>query len=109
MKAVRLVGLMILFWALVIFSGCSFGPAAIRLNLLRYNEAIADTEAKQFLLNLVRLRYKDPPKTLAIGSVTSSFSFDATAPVGYNVGFTNHVNSILAASAHAADAPTISI
>jgi hypothetical protein len=90
-------------------SGCSIGPTAIRLNMQRYNEAVAETESEQFLLNLVRLRYRDPPKTLAIGNVTSSFDVDATAPTVYSLGDKGNPFTVMAAQMHAADQPTISM
>jgi hypothetical protein len=66
----------LIFFLLASLSGCSLGPKVIRHNFLPYNTAIADTENEQFLLNLVRLRYRDPPKTLGLTQVTSQFTFD---------------------------------
>jgi hypothetical protein len=63
----------------VLHSGCSVGPELIRFNYLRYNTAVADTENEQFLLNLVRLRYRDPPKTLGLSQVTNQFTVDKFA------------------------------
>src|SRR5579883_2687825 len=100
--------------AVLTLAGCSIGPGVIRMNLLRYNRAVSDTENEQFLLNIVRLRYRDPPKTLTIGSVTSSFDVDATAPVDFAVGQTRgsaltRLYNILLPQAHFADAPTVAI
>jgi len=58
-------------------SGCSIGPGVIRQNLVRYNQAVTDTENEQFLLNLVRLKYRDPPKIIAVTGITSQFTFDS--------------------------------
>jgi hypothetical protein len=107
----------VLFGGALLLVGCSLGPTAIRINELRYNKAIADTENEQFLLNLVRLRYRDPPKALAIASVNSAFSFDATGPFAFLVGNTEaganaaltHLYNILAFQSHVADVPTISM
>jgi hypothetical protein len=94
---------------LLVLSGCSIGPSCIRLNMQNYNEAVVQTESEQFLLNLVRLRYRDPPKALAITNVTASFDVDATAPTAYTVGDKANPFSVLALQAHAADQPTISV
>ena len=105
----RQIGFTLLLLLALGLSGCSIGPTAIRLNMQRYNEAVAETESEQFLLNLVRLRYRDPPKTLAIGSVTASFDIDATAPTVYSLGDKANPFTVLAAQLHGADQPTISI
>ncbi len=59
MTAARRLGLALLV-GLVLLTGCSIGPGVIRLNMLRYNDAVADTENEQFLLNIVRLRLQGP-------------------------------------------------
>jgi hypothetical protein len=87
------------------------------LNELRYNKAVTDVENEQFLLNLVRLRYRDTPKSLAIGNITSSFSFDTTAPFPFLVGNTEagvnaaltHLYNILAFQSRYSDVPTVSM
>jgi hypothetical protein len=118
MNAARRSGLGLCGLILIMVGGCSIGPDAIRLNMQRYNEAVADTEEEQFLLNIVRLRYRDPPKSLNINNVTSSFDVDATAPVSSltetpigiagMAAFFNRIWSIPLPQAHAADQPTIS-
>lgn len=108
-------------------SGCSIGPKVIRCNFLRYNDAIADTDSEQFLLNLVRLRYRDPPKTIAVNNINSQYTFDEVAPFALNLpsyigrpvvprGTTNVVNPLTFAtttlgpfSSRLTDVPTISM
>ena len=96
-----------------LLTGCSIGPGAIRLNMLRYNDAVADTENEQFLLNIVRLRYKDPPKSVSVGSITSSFNVGVSGPsdfiTGFNRGTANeNLRQYLGASGTYSDTPTIS-
>ena len=62
----------------VSLAGCSFGPMTICSNRQRYNEAVRDTWNEQFLLNMVRLRYRDPPEFDAITNILASHSFDAS-------------------------------
>jgi hypothetical protein len=61
----------------VSLAGCSFGPMTICSNRQRYNEAVRDTWNQQFLLNMVRLRYREPPEFDAITNILASHSFDA--------------------------------
>ncbi len=112
MTAARRLGLTLLA-GLVLLTGCSIGPGTIRLNMLRYNDAVADTENEQFLLNIVRLRYKDPPKSITVGSITSSFNVGVSGPsdfiTGFNRGTTNeNLRQYLGASGSYSDAPTVS-
>ncbi len=59
--------------------GCSFGPIALERNRMKYNEAVRQTWNEQFLLNVVRLRYRDPPQFDAVTNILSSHEFGAAA------------------------------
>ena len=62
-------------------SGCqaTFGPQALQRTHPAYNQAIVEALDEQMLLNLVRLKYRDNPYFLEVGSVTASLSMGATA------------------------------
>jgi hypothetical protein len=64
--------------------GCqsTFGPAALHNTHPAYNQAISNTLNEQMLLNLVRLRYRDRPYFLKVGSVTASMIFDSNIGIG---------------------------
>lgn len=57
-------------------SGCTVGPSLLRVVRMGYNEAIQVTTEQQLLLNLVRLKYRDTPLFLAVGSVSAQFQLD---------------------------------
>ncbi len=71
-------------------SACVFGPTALKMSRASYNEAIQQTTNEQLLLNLVRLRYRDVPFVLEVGSVSAQFELrqDAAAvgTLNENVG-----------------------
>ena len=52
---------------------------ALERNRLKYNEAVRQTWNEQFLLNMVRLRYRDPPQFDAVTNILSSHEFGAAA------------------------------
>jgi hypothetical protein len=53
--------------------GCSsFGPSALRMTHPAYNEVMARSQNEEFLLNVVRLRYRDTPYFLDVANVTTS-------------------------------------
>jgi len=59
-------------------AGCSFGPTALERNRTKYNEAISETWNEQFLLNLVRLRYRDRTQFDAVTNILSQHQFGAS-------------------------------
>jgi hypothetical protein len=54
--------------------GCHLvGPASILQGRVSHNVAMQQTNSEQMLLNIVCLRYRDPPYFLEIAGVTSAF------------------------------------
>ena len=78
-----------IFLTLLVLSlaGCqaSFGPRALQRTHPAYNQAIVTSVNEQMLQNLVRIRYRDVPFFLEIGSVTASLSLGASAGVDANI------------------------
>lgn len=73
------------FWMILpvsLLAGCVLGPTALSESRWRYNEAIRKTSNEQILLNLVRLRYRDVPFVLDVGSVSAQFEFRQSADAG---------------------------
>ena len=66
--------------------GCrTIGPASLQQTHPQYNHAISQSMDEQFLLNLVRLKYRDNPFFLEVSSVTSqqSVQSDVSASVKF--------------------------
>lgn len=74
----------------VSISGCqsTFGPGTLERTHPAYNKSISETLSEQMLINLVRLRYREQPTFLEIGSVTvsprisTSANFDTDIDLG---------------------------
>lgn len=73
-----------LFLCTLFLNGCqsAFGPSALQNTHPAYNQAIAQALNEQMLLNLVRLRFRDQPYYLRVGSVTASLAFDSNIGIG---------------------------
>ena len=79
----------------VSISACqsTFGPGALEKTHPAYNKSISETLSEQMLINLVRLRYREQPAFLEIGSVTvspkisTSANLDATINTGSGGNF----------------------
>jgi hypothetical protein len=62
--------------------GCaSMGPKAMRGNRTAYNASIQQGDKEELLLNLVRIRYGEPPFFMSVGSISSSFNFQVDAGI----------------------------
>jgi len=55
------------------------GPATVEPARFNYNQAIANSHDEQLLLNLVRLRYRDTPQFLSVGSVLTQYTLQGSA------------------------------
>jgi hypothetical protein len=64
--------------ALLLASGCSLGPKALKGNRIDYNISIHKSNNEDLLVNLVRASYFEPIFFLQVGSVSSSFNYGAT-------------------------------
>ncbi len=91
---------LLLFTITFTTTGCfNIGPNAMKHEWLKYNNVISNIEDQQNLLNLVKLRYNDSPKMLAVTNINSqlllgtedsgaSYSFSERAtPVGNRLNF----------------------
>jgi hypothetical protein len=66
-------------------AGCAhLGPKTVAVDRYDYSEAIADSWKRQTLLNIVKLRYLDPPVFVDVASIVSGYSLQT----GVNVGAT---------------------
>lgn len=70
---------------ILLSSSCSLGPHTLKGNRADYNASISASNSEEMLLNLVRVRNFDAPFFLNVSSVSSSFSYQASA--GFDVKF----------------------
>ncbi len=93
-----------------LLQGCqsAFGPESLQRTHPAYNAAITASVNEQMLQNLVRLRYRDVPFFLEIGSVTASLSVGASADLGASVAIGGEDSLSPRAGVAYVDAPTIS-
>ncbi len=81
-----LVTSLIIMLSLLLPACSRFGPRLVPVDSFNYNEAIARTSSEQMLTNLVRLRYREVPVFLAIGSVLTQYFYGGTFGVRATFG-----------------------
>ena len=106
----RFAYLLLIIASAALLSGCqsAFGPQALARTHPAYNEAIIASINEQMLQNLVRMRYRDVPFFLEIGSVTASLSLGANAGIDAGVNFGSGDSLSPSAGIAYSDKPTIS-
>ena len=74
--------------ACVVLAACSssIGPATVARDRFDYNRSIADSWKLEMLLNIVKLRYVDPPLHMDVGQVVAGYSLETEVNVGGTVG-----------------------
>jgi len=96
---------------LVVCCGCkSIGPATVARDRFEYSGSISESWKRQTLLNIVNLRYVDPPIFVDVGQIVAGYTLETGATLGGNLSSLGAIqgNSISAGgSARYTDGPTI--
>jgi hypothetical protein len=102
---------LVIFPLLVIATGCitNFGPGTVPVARFDYNQRIAQSWNEQLLLNLVRLRYRDTPYFLEVGTVLAQYQAVGHANAAASIGVGGGEGSALGPSIGAdfSESPTI--
>jgi hypothetical protein len=62
--------------------GCGLGPKVIPRDRQAYSHALSDSWKEQMLLNMVKLRYGDPPMFVGIANIVNSYSIETEGSIG---------------------------
>jgi len=103
-----------LTWAIsviaVCFTGClhpRIGPQSVPRDRVDYSSSLSDSWKQETLLNIVKVRYLDPPVFVDVGNVVASYNLSQTAMVGVNVVPNGGSNGNLGGSVGLSSSPTI--
>jgi hypothetical protein len=99
------------FMAALFVTGChSVGPTTVPRDRFDYSSAIAESWKRQTLLNIVKLRYVDPPTFVDVGQIVSGYQLETALSLGGNLSSEGAIqgNSLTAGgSARFTDRPTV--
>jgi len=88
-SAVAIIGATMVGLAL---AGCTIGPHTVGRDRFDYSAAIAESWKSQMLLNLVKIRYSDPPIFLDVGQIVSGYTVQSTFTASGNIFSFNSPN-----------------
>src|SRR5215510_10898615 len=92
-------------------TGCrSIGPSTVARDRFDYSDTISESWKRQTLLNIVKLRYLDPPIFVDVGQIVAGYQLQMAASVGGNISSERAIqgNSLtLGGAATYVDRPTI--
>lgn len=96
-----------LLTALCLLAGCaSLGPRTVERDRFDYSRSVAESWKLQALLNIVKLRYLDPPVQIDVGQIVSGYSMESTLSLGGQAGGDDEGVTLGAGGAYT-DRPTI--
>jgi hypothetical protein len=97
--------------SVVIIPGChSIGPATVPRDRFDYSSSISESWKRQTLLNIVKMRYLDPPIFVDVGQIVAGYSFETGVNAGGQISSERAVQGnslVLGGSAKFTDRPTI--
>src|SRR5437867_3876707 len=97
--------------ALALLPGCkSIGPGTVPRDRFDYASSISESWKRQTLLNIVKLRYLDPPIFVDVGQIVAGYSLETSVSAGGSfpetTGFGGNTATV-AGAARFTDRPTI--
>ena len=95
------------FVVLPVLAGCSsIGPGTVSRDRIDYSQSVADSWKRQALLNIVKLRYLDPPVALDVGQIVSGYTLETDVSLGGTLESGNNTLALGAAGRYT-DRPTV--
>jgi hypothetical protein len=94
--------------ALLLLSGCkSIGPKTVARDRYDYSSSISESWKRQTLLNIVKLRYLDPPIFVDVGQIVAGYTLETGVSMGGQVSNPRDNSLAFGVSGRYTDRPTI--
>jgi hypothetical protein len=111
MNAVQFRSLPAILLCSALLAGCnSLGPKTVPADRFNYSDAISDSWKQQTLLNIVKMRYLDPPVFVDVGQIVAGYSLQTSLNAGAQIssaGAVQGTNGVVGGSEVFVDRPTI--
>src|ERR1700760_1388870 len=102
--------ILVTFFAALVTTGClhpRIGPRSLPRDRADYSLSLSESWKEQTLLNIVKVRYVDPPVFVDVGSIVSSYSLSQTASAGGSFQPSGTNGATLGGAVGFSDSPTI--
>jgi hypothetical protein len=103
--------LALLLLAAPVLSGCrSIGPQTIPRDRYDYSSSISESWKRQMLLNIVKLRYLDPPIFVDVGQIVAGYSLETSGNLGGQLSSSGAIQGnslVMGGAARFTDRPTV--
>lgn len=94
--------------ATLALAGCSsIGPGTVARDRFDYSRSISESWKRQTLLNIVKLRYLDPPIHVEVGQIVAGYSLETDVSLGGTLVRDGSHSMDLGAAGRYTDRPTI--
>ena len=107
----RINALLLAAVGLSIVSGCrSIGPATIARDRYDYSSSISESWKRQTLLNIVKLRYLDPPIFVDVGQIVAGYSLETSLNAGGQISSSTAIqgnSALVGGQVRFVDRPTV--
>jgi hypothetical protein len=88
--------------------GCkSIGPGTVARDRSDYSSSISESWKRQTLLNIVKLRYLDPPIFIDVGQIVAGYSLETSVSAGGEFSSLDGNKAMVGGTARYTDRPTI--
>src|SRR5512135_433304 len=89
-------------------TGCrSIGPRTIPRDRYDYSGSISESWKRQTLLNIVKLRYLDPPIFVDVGQIVAGYSLETSGSLGGQLSSPQDNNLTMGGAIRFTDRPTV--
>jgi hypothetical protein len=107
----RFMNLLLAAWLMILAGGCgSIGPGTVARDRFDYSSSIGESWKRQTLLNVVKLRYLDPPIFVDVGQIVAGYSLETGINLGGSFPATSALGgdtATLGGSGKYTDRPTV--
>jgi hypothetical protein len=83
----RKISFAIVSLVLAVTSCSSIGPGSVARDRFQYSDSLGESWKRQTLLNIVKLRYLDPPIFVDVGQIVSGYTLQTTATAAGGVNW----------------------
>jgi hypothetical protein len=106
-KSMRRAPSLSVAWLAFLAACSSIGPDTVARDRYDYSSSIAESWKRQTLLNIVKLRYLDPPIFVDVGQIVAGYSLETAINVGGSFVSSGADTTLLGAQGTFTDRPTV--